>query len=309
MNSLSKTNRTGSNISSVIMVLAAAALWGIIGVFSRQLSAAGLNAVQITFLRCFFATVFLLIWLLLRNRSAFRIRLRSLPLFLGTGLCSIVFFNICYFLTLSATTVSVASILLYTAPFFVILLSAVFFHERITIQKLIALLLAFIGCCFITGIIGSSVSLTGTVILTGIGSGLGYGLYSIFAKPALKEYSSDTVTFYTFLVASIGIFPFSQPGEMLDCFSKVPISIVWALLLALISTLLPFLLYTKGLERLEAGKASVMAFFEPLTATLTGILIFHEKLTLWHVIGILLIFTGVVLLNIRRTTPGKHSIL
>ena len=96
---------------------------------------------------------------------------------------------------------------------------------------------------------------------------------------------------------------------MLDCFSNVPISIVWALLLALISTLLPFLLYTKGLERLEAGKASVMAFFEPLTATLTGILIFHEKLTLWHVIGILLIFTGVVLLNIRRTTPVKHSIL
>lgn len=57
-------------------------------------------------------------------------------------------------------------------------------------------------------------------------------------------------------------------------------SLIWMIvLLALVCTLIPSLLYTKGLTMIEAGRASVMAFVEPLTATICGIALFGEQLT------------------------------
>lgn len=68
--------------------------------------------------------------------------------------------------------------------------------------------------------------------------------------------------------------------------------------LGLISTLMPFILYTSGLKYVEAGKASVLAFAEPMVAAAAGIVIFNEELNIKNVCGILLIFFAIVLLNI-----------
>ena len=80
----------------------------------------------------------------------------------------------------------------------------------------------------------------------------------------------------------------------------MPVSILYALLLALISTLTPFLCYTKGLEGLEAGTASIIACIEPLVATLCGIIIWGDKLSLSNISGIILIFLSVILINFNH---------
>lgn len=63
--------------------------------------------------------------------------------FFGSGVCSLVFFNWCYFSAISTSSMSVAAVLLYTSPVFVTLLSALFFRERITSHKVAALALTF----------------------------------------------------------------------------------------------------------------------------------------------------------------------
>ena len=79
---------------------------------------------------------------------------------------------------------SMASILLYTAPCFVMLMSATIFGEKITVQKAVALLIAFLGCVLTTGIVGNrSVTITTVGILTGIGSGIGYYITDGYAIP------------------------------------------------------------------------------------------------------------------------------
>lgn len=101
------------------------------------------------------------------------------------------------------TSLSVAAVLLYTAPAFVMVLSYLLFHEKFTVRKSIALVLTFVGCVFVTGIIGSSQTLSGKGILIGIGAGFGYALYSIFGRFALKKgYDSFTISFYTFFCCS-----------------------------------------------------------------------------------------------------------
>ena len=283
--------------AAVAKILAAAAGWGIIGVFSRPLSDAGLNAVQITFVRSVIVALGMALYLLLTDRKQFQIHWKDIWMFLGTGLLSIVFFNICYFLTIERATLAAASILLYTAPCFVMLMSAVFFHEKVTVQKLAALVLAFAGCVLVSGFTGGQMS--GSAVLTGIGSGIGYALYSIFGSVALKKYQPFTVIFYTFLIASVGLVPFSAVTEIGAVMVGRGSVIASGLALGVLSTLLPFILYTGGLKELEAGKASVLAFAEPMIATIAGIVIFKEKVNMQNALGIVLIFAAILLLNMR----------
>ena len=285
------------DMSAVFKILIAGFGWGIIGMFSRPLSAAGLSAVQITCVRSVIVAVGMAVILFVKDRSLLRIQLKDLWMFLGTGLLSIVFFNICYFLTIERATLAAASILLYTAPCFVLLMSAIFFREKITAQKTIALILAFAGCALVSGFSGGRMSLF--ALMTGIGSGFGYALYSIFGTLALKKYQPFTVTFYTFLVASAVMLPMSGVGVIMQVLTEDLYVLGNRLALGLISTLLPFIFYTAGLKQMEAGKASVLAFAEPLVAAIAGIMIFKEKLNTQNGAGIGLIFLAILLLNIQ----------
>ena len=281
---------------SVIMILLAASGWGLIGVFSRPLSAAGLSSVQMTFIRSIIVTIGMGLLLLIKDRTLFLIKLKDFWLFLGTGIISIVFFNVCYFSAIGMTTLATASILLYTAPCFVMLMSAVFFKEKVTVQKLAALVLAFLGCMLVSGFAGGEIS--PIALLIGIGSGLGYASYSIFGKVALQKYHTFTVIFYTFLVSSVCLLPFAGLTGVITAFSTDIQTVLLALGLGIISTFMPYICYTAGLQHVEAGKASVLAFAEPMVATIAGILLFHEQLHLKNAVGIGLIFGAIILLNI-----------
>ncbi len=293
------------------MIPAAGVLWGIIGIFSKNLAAEGCSPVEITFLRNCVAAVGMMLYLLLFRRSCLKIRLKDLPLFLGTGIVSIAFFNVMYFMTIEKSSLSLAAVLLYTAPCFVMVFSVMIFHEKLTIRKILALLAAFIGCAFTTGIVeeligGRSGAVSRTAILTGLASGLGYSLYSIFGKVALRRYSTETVTAYTFLIAMLALTPFSLNRSMLTAL-RTPSVIGNTLAIGIVSTMLPFLLYTAGLKYTEAGKAAIMAFVEPLVATLTGVLYFRQKLSIYEIVGIVGIFASIVILESRRNAAHADA--
>lgn len=281
---------------SVMKILLAAVGWGLIGVFSRPMSAMGLNAVKITFIRSMVVAIGMGLFLMVKDKSLFRIRIKDFWIFLGMGLLSIVFFNVCYFLTIERATLATASMLLYTAPCFVLLMSAIFFHEKITGQKVVALLLAFAGCALVSGFTGGGIGLS--ALLTGLGSGLGYASYSIFGTVALKKYHTFTVVFYTFTVVVVGLLPFADVSGTMSILCGSTKVFVTGLGLGIVSTFLPYILYTGGLKYIEAGKASVLAFAEPMVATIAGIVIFKESLHLQNALGIVLIFLAILLLNI-----------
>lgn len=295
----SKTNK----IKGVIYVCIAGICWGIIGVFTRRLSKGGLSSIQITAVRNLFATIIMLMVILMTGRDKIKIKLRDIWMFVGTGVISIALFNMCYFKALELTTMNVASILLYLAPALVMIMSVFFFKEKITLKKILSLIMAFTGCVLTTGIIGSLVGGTQNVvpfiaIAAGVGSGFFYALYSIFGKVALKKYDTMTITFYSFLLATVGVIFFSNPSEIVMVMDADKRLVFIGMLLALISTVVPFLCYTTGLKYLEPGHASVMAFLEPMVAGICGIVLFNEVLTTENALGIIFIFLSVVLLNI-----------
>ena len=288
-----------TELKSILYVIIAGCCWGIIGLFSRPLLTIGYSAIQVSLLRALFTALFLIIYTFAKDRSKFHVQFKDLWLFVGTGILSIAAFNVCYFISISLNSLSLAAILLYTAPSFVVIFSRMIFKEKITKSKLMALLLSFAGSFFAAGLIGSSVQTSLLGLLVGLGSGLGYALYSIFSKIALKKYNWLTVITYTFIFATISLLPLSHPSEIKGLFVTTPSYLITILALSLISTLLPFFLYTSALQNLEAGKASLFTFVEPLVATLVGVFLFGEDLTINIVIGISLI---VVSLFITKTS-------
>ena len=281
-----------------LLIILAGCFWGSMGIFVRKLTAFGFSSVQVVAIRVTLAALFFCVLLLIRDRSGFRIAPRDLPLFLGLGFGSILFFTVCYFTAITMMPLSTAAILLYTSPIWIMLMSVLFFHEKLNGRKLTALILAFAGCVMVSGISGEDVPLTG--LLIGLGSGIGYGLYSILGTVALRKYSPYTVTTYTFLFAAAGSWLICGPREMAAAFAAAP-DPAWLLffccLTALVTAVVPFLSYTLGLRTVEASRAGILATIEPMVATLVGILVFAEPLTLLSGLGILLILSAVILLN------------
>ena len=107
-----------------LYIITAAVCWGLIGLFVKTLAAQGFSSMQIVALRSLAAAICVTLPLLRSGSAALRIRLRDLWLFVGTGICSLVFFNYCYFNAMQQTSLAVAALLLYTAPVFVMLMYA-----------------------------------------------------------------------------------------------------------------------------------------------------------------------------------------
>ena len=206
---------------------------------------------------------------------------------------------------MTLTSLSVAAILLYTAPTFVVLMAAVLFKEKLTASKGIALVLAFLGCVFVTGIGSHEMNIVPLGILTGLGSGIGYALYSIFGRCAINRgYTSMTITLYT-LFASIGTLPFVSYQKVIACFSgNTPLTLMTVGLIIL-TTVAPYFAYTLGLSHMEAGKASVIASIEPVVATLIGATIYKEEMTPTGLAGVLLVLASIVLININIEATHK----
>lgn len=216
-----------------------------------------------------------------------------------------MFFNFCYFESIELIGgASVPALLLYTAPIFVMIISLFLFKEKITVRKLLSLVITFTGLILVTGAFSSGEKLSLKAVLLGIGSGLGYSLYSIFGKYLLTKYDSLTITVWTFIVASLCAVPFSGILTDISVF-MCRRGIIMSVLLAFVSTVLPFLFYTKGLSGTDAGKASILATIEPFIATITGVMVFNEKITAVKVIGMAMILSAIIILNINSKNKGN----
>ena len=284
-----------------LLIIIAGCFWGSMGIFVRRLGTYGFDSIQIVSIRVTLAALIFALILLVKDRSGFKIALKNIPLFLGLGFGSILFFTICYFTAITMMSLSTAAILLYTSPIWIMLMSVIFFKEKLTKKKLIALAIAFAGCVLVSGISGEGISPLGLFI--GLGSGIGYGLYSILGTIALRKYSPFTVTTYTFIFAAVGSWFICRPSEMISKFSDASdlgFLILFCGLTALITAVIPFLAYTLGLRNVEASKAGIIATIEPMVATLIGIVVFSEPLTLFSGIGMILILAAVIILNTKE---------
>ncbi len=290
--------------SAPLLIIIAAVLWGSMGLFTRTLTSLGYTTFQLVFCRAALTSASLIVYFLIRDREKLKIEFKDLWMFLLPSLVSVILFNFCYMNAINSGSISIAATLLYTAPIFVTVISAFMFKEKITPLKIAALIMAFTGCVLVSGIVDSGNSLSSAALLFGIGSGFTYGMYSIFTKIGLRKYSPLTFTAYTFLISAIISGFICKPSEFVSTTVSKPSNIVILILFALATNVIPYICFTSGLKYTDAGKANITATIEPVVATLFGIFVFHEKLTIVSALGIFLVLFSAVILNIPHK---KHT--
>ena len=287
---------------ATVYVLLAGSLWGSMGLFVRKLNAVGLYALDIVQVRVLTSTMFIGLYMLLFAREKFRVRIRDLWCFAGTGIVSLLLFSWCYFSGMRVASLSVMAVLLYTSPAFIMLLSVVLFHEKLTRRKLLALGMTFAGCCLVSGL-GSADAVPVQGLLLGLGAGFFYALYSIFSRYAIERgYDSWTITFYTFVFCMLGGGAFANWGQVAAALTTDGTVIWYILAMGLLNGFLAYILYTKGLEGMESSRAGIIASIEPVVGTIIGTAVFHEPLGLAGICGIALVLGGIVVLS------GKKSV-
>lgn len=278
--------------------------WGAAGIFVRTLEHDGLDNFTIISFRMLLAALITGIWILVYNRHLFYIHLRDLWLFIGSGMIGMTALSIFYNISVTKGSLALSAVLLAMSPVFVLFLAAIFFHEPVTRYKLTCVTIALIGCVLVSGLLeshGLSWSVTG--ILSGILAGFFYAVYGIISKKVTqKGYHFLTITFYGTLFSGMTLLPFSN----IRSFGNIIIYGKWTtfsvlIIHALISSVLPYALYSLSMRYMEAVKASILASSEPAAAMLFGAVIYAEMPSLLSICGLCFTISAVILLNYERS--------
>lgn len=288
--------REAAEASASACILAAGVLWGIVGVWTRNMAAGGLSPWSIVVIRNWGGLAVLTIYCLLRDRGVFHVAPRHLKYFFGTGVVSVLLYTLCYYSGQQISSLAVATILMYTSPAFVVLLAALVRKEPVTRKKVTALGLTFVGCALTCGLLSGGLTATPLGVALGLGSGFFYALYSIFAPAALAHYTPMAVTYWTYVFSAAGSLLILRPAELAAGLVQ-PRMWILCVGMVVVSSLLPYILYTKGLTRVEPGRASIMASVELVMAAVTGVLAFGEPMTAVTAGGIACVLAGVYILR------------
>ena len=281
---------------AALFVALSAASFGFLGVPVRFLHDNGFAPLDITAVRLFVTTIALVIVALVVDRGLFK---RDLLFFILFG-----FFKLMSDVTLFRAQVtidlSLSTLLQMTAPYYVLVISLFLFRERITLMKILAMLVAFTGCIFVTGVItGGMHSLDFVGVASALISGLFFGLYTIGCKLGSdKGYKPVTTMMYTFLFASLMTIPFANDVKVVESFVDVHL-ILGVLSLGILMTLIPFFVSTWGVQKLEASKVSLISVMEVITACIVGYFLFDEEMTVLNIIGMSLVVASIVIMDLK----------
>ncbi len=279
------------------LALTAAALWATIGLFYKGLEGYGLSRLTIVFYRAAVAAAILFPVLTIRRRAWPAIARRDWPLFIAFGIFGVAAFYVVYIYAIALTGVGVAAVLMYTAPAWVTLLSIPLFQERLTPHKVVAVVLAIVGCALVGRVYNlDAVRLNYLGVLAGLGAGLTYGFYTLFSKAAQRRYDAWVTLAYALALGTVFMLPFQSFADLRRAVAQ-PGSLFWLVLLGLGPTLGAGLAFNGALRLIPASNVSIVATLEPAIATLLGWAVLGERLEPLQLLGTGFILAAVVMLH------------
>ena len=285
-----------------ILAFITVAIWGSTFVFTKMLLLNGLSPAQIFTLRFIVAYVLLLTFELITRWQSFRLfstswRDELVMLLLGITGGSI------YFLTENAamlyTTATNTSLIVCSCPLFAMLLVALAYRqtERFTRVQVIGSLLACLGMTVVVlnGRFVLHLSPLGDMLA--FGACLCWAVYSLLMKSVTNRYSTFFITRKVFFYGLLTILPYYLVFPGFPSFDVIlSPKVIWNLLfLSVIASMACFLIWNWVIRQLGAVIATNWVYFNPIITILFAWWLLHEHITLWFLLGSLLIIIGMIL--------------
>ena len=294
-------------VRSVFFIALAGVLWGTSGIFVHYLSPLGFTPFMMSAVRGAISLLSLCIFALIKDKSLFKIDRRGLLLsvLIGAALWAT---GTTYYTAMGYKGVAVAVVLMYTAPVYVTVFSAIFMRERMGVCGTVATVLMLIGSVLVSGILTEG-QFNPFGVAIGVLCGIVYAIYNIGTKIALTRGTRPvTVTLYAFLFMTlISIIP-ASPGRLFALAEATPYSIPLLIGLAIFTFVLPYVLYTLGMRGLAAGPASALGTVEPVAATAFSMICFGEMPSAIAAVGMVLIIGAVLALAISQWIAQRREL-
>ncbi len=284
------------NKNNYIKYIFALLLFGSNGIVAQQID---MESTNIVLVRTFIGSILLLtVFYLSKNRIDFKNTDKKSMLYLtisGIAMgCSWMFLYAAY----RQIGVGMASLLYYTGPIVVMILSPVIFKERLTIQKCICFAVVLIGI-FLLNIQQGKFELKSTGFILGILSAAMYSIMVIANKKADKITGMKNASlqlFISFLTVAVYLL---VKGEFLTSLPKAPAQWLWLAFLGLINTGIGCYLYFSSIGGIPVQSVSILGYIEPLSALIFSVVLLKEEFILIQIIGAILILSGAVFSNIK----------
>lgn len=285
------------------MVLAAGSLWGTIGLFATLLSNMGMSAGPVAFFRVLSASIMLALILLVKGRgvSLFRVSRRGLISCMLVGFISQALYNVCYMNTIEQGGMATASVFLYTSPVYVALISRVFFHEPLTRNKIIAIIINIAGCILtVTGGDFSDMKISGFGIIMGIMAGFTYALLPILSRTGADDEDPFSAAFYGQAFGALLLFFLIRPYNGIGTAFTLPMLLVF-IGFGIVPSAMGYIVYYAGLSRItETSIVPVLASVETVVAALIGLIVFGQALSITKIVGIALVLISIAIMNRKK---------
>ncbi|MDB5045114.1 MAG: rane protein [Deinococcus sp.] len=280
------------NIPAPLLILTAACLWGLLGIFGKNVQGAGVGALEVAFWRAVLGgSFFALHAALIRAPLP---RGRDFWITAAFGIAGVSIFYGSYQLAVRAGGASLASVLLYTAPAFVALFGWAVLHERLGRRDVLAVAGTLVGIALISLGGGQGVNVTAAALAFGLVAGFTYSLYYLYGKAFFGRYSPPALLAVALPVGAVGLLPF------VDFSAKTPAAWTGLGAMAFLSTYLAYTAYSLGLKRLPATRASVIASLEPVVAAGLAAWLFAERLSGTALLGAALVIGAALLLSLKE---------
>ena len=214
------------------------------------------------------------------------------------GLAGMYFVQYTYFRTIELSNVSFATILQFTAPFFIFIYESVKNKKIPAISTLILLFMTVLGVVFIAtkGKI-SSLSVPPEALFIGLFSAIMIAFYSIYPKKLLKKYGSITVVGWGMIIGSIVsniVHPIWKIEGNVNTKSIIQVAIV-----VILGTSIAYLIYIASLNYISSSLAGILTAFEPVLAAILSVIIFELRFSVVELIGFALVFVSIFILEKR----------
>jgi len=290
-------DRGGAPIAGYLYAIAAAVLWGVGGTVAKHLFANGVTALVLTQMRQTLSFLLLVGFLFIAYRDLARISMRDVPYLAVMGIGGLAMVQISYYSSIAKIQVAAAILLQYMAPIFILIYSALFMKERVTRGKLVSLVLAVAGCSLVAGIYRIDLlKLNLSGVAWGLMSAFFFSFYTLYGQAGLKKYNAMTLFGYSCGFGAILWWILNPPWAF---FAVSYSSVTWLafVYIAVFGTILPFVLYFKGLERMEASRVSITSTLEPVVAGVVAYVFIGETMGFLQIFGGALVLVAIVLLQ------------
>ncbi|MBQ6334143.1 MAG: DMT family transporter [Erysipelotrichaceae bacterium] len=290
----------GKKNLSILYVVIAALLWGSNGIFVNYLVDSGLDSFERTSLRLIIAFLLETMYFIFRKEKQVP-KGKDLFMFMLAGVLGVFGFATTYTLCINRVGMSVAGVLIYLMPIFVLIYSCLFKKEKISVLNIAAMIVNLLGCGLVSGIMTGSIADPSGIIIGVICAGF-YAVNNIVISE-MKAYDVFSRMYYQILFAALAsiiyLCLFSDPLKIITAISLKPDILLISFLWAVCCTICTFYLFNKALKYINVTQASIISSFELVFAFIFGVVLFHEPYDMNMIIGALLATASIIVLNLK----------